>query len=748
VSAEGILALGLLLAIVVLAIVSMRVVGRRAARTVDQVTALLERNEARFRAMVRDSNDIMAIVDTHGRLVYASPVTERILGLDIEPLIGSDVFDLIHPEDRDFARRGFQATRDGRDADRIELRLRRSDGSWRVVEAVATNLLDDPSVEGIVISARDLTERRRAEAELREAQERFRSAFEYAPIGMALISVDGRLFRVNRALVQILGRGESELLTSSLLELCHPDDREECRESVRRLFAGVTQSAQLEQRFLHHDGHPVWVSASASLVRDVNDQPMYIVCQIEDIGERRASGEALAHQAVHDPLTGLPNRLHFVDRLGRELARAEQRRERVAVLFLDLDRFKVVNDSLGHSAGDRLLVAVADRLKATMGPTDVVARFGGDEFTILCSEVTSEETVELIAERIAEAIARPVALMEGEVFVTASIGIALSGTTGDSPETLLRNADAAMYRAKERGRDRAELFDARVHHRAVDDLRTGNALHRAIERGELRVHYQPMMNLDNGSLFGFEALIRWEHPERGLVPPMEFVPLAEETGLIVPLGVWALEQACQQAVRWQEHSPDLPLLSMSVNLSPRQLAEPALPNDVARVLHDTGIPPASLWLEITESTLMRDAESALSALGALQALGLHLAVDDFGTGYSSLAYLERLPVEALKIDRSFTEGVGRRKDSTAIVGAVVGLARALRLSTVAEGIETPEQFQQLRALGCEVGQGYLFGPARPAEAYGTDPRRMFDRTPARPRSEERVDHPRGIRLPT
>ncbi len=368
-STEGVLASGLLLAIVVLAIVSTRVVGRRAARTVDQVTNLLERNEARFRAMVRDSNDIMAIVDPHGRLVYASPVTERILALDIEPLIGSDVFDLIHPEDRETARRGFQSTRDGGEVDRIEVRLRRGDGTWRVVEAVATNLLDDPSVEGIVISARDLTDRRRAEAELREAQERFRSAFEHAPIGMALISIDGRLFRVNRALVQILGRGESELLASTLLDLCHSEDRDQCREQVRRLFAGVTQSAQLEQRFVHHDGHPVWVSLSASLVRDVKDEPMYLVCQVEDIGERRASGEALAHQAVHDPLTGLPNRLQFVERLGRELARADQRRERIAVLFLDLDRFKVVNDSLGHSAGDRLLVAVADRLSSVMGPS-------------------------------------------------------------------------------------------------------------------------------------------------------------------------------------------------------------------------------------------------------------------------------------------------------------------------------------------------------------------------------------------
>jgi EAL domain-containing protein (putative c-di-GMP-specific phosphodiesterase class I) len=292
-----------------------------------------------------------------------------------------------------------------------------------------------------------------------------------------------------------------------------------------------------------------------------------------------------------------------------------------------------------------------------------------------------------------------------------------------------------MYRAKELGRDRAELFDAREHHRAVDDLRTGNELHRAIERGELRVHYQPMIGLDDGRLLGFEALIRWEHPERGLVAPMEFVPLAEETGLIVPLGMWALEQACQQAVRWHAAMPDAPHLAMSVNLSPRQLAEPALPNEVARVLHDTGIHPSALWLEITESTLMRDAESALSALGALQALGLHLAVDDFGSGYSSLAYLERLPVEALKIDRSFTEGVGVRKDSTAIVGAVVGLARALHLATVAEGIETREQFQHLRAMGCEAGQGYLFGPARPPDVYGTDPRRIFE-----PRPQARREH--------
>ncbi|HXY94718.1 MAG TPA: EAL domain-containing protein [Acidimicrobiia bacterium] len=723
---ETVLLLSALTGVVVIAFVSMRVIGRRAGRTVDRVRDLFERNEARFQAMVRDSSDIMAIVDARGNLSYASPATERILGLDPEALVRTSVFDLIHPEDRPRARAAFEvATSSPNAAQRIEFRMHHADGSWRSIEAMSTNLLHDPAIEGLVVSARDVTDRRRAEAELREAQERFRSAFEHAPIGMALMTLDGHLFRVNRAMVQILGRSTEELLRATARDLTHPEHHDAAAGALRELRSGAAPSCRLELRFVHHDGHPVWVSLSTSIVRDLNGEPLYFVLQLEDITERKASGEALAHQAIHDPLTGLPNRLLFVDRLGRELSRAASMHTRVAVLFLDLDRFKVVNDSLGHSAGDRLLVAVADRLSGTMRPDDVVARFGGDEFVVLCQNVTSVETAELIAERVAEVIKKPVALVEGEVFVTASIGIALSDGQSETPETLLRNADAAMYRAKENGRDRAEVFDAPTHHRAVDDLRTGNALHRAIERGELRLHYQPVLDLRSGTLTGFEALIRWQHPERGLVLPAEFIPLAEETGLIVPLGVWALEQACRQAASWHAAAADGTRLSISVNLSPRQLAEPALPNDVARVLSDTRVHPDAVWLEITETTLMRDAESALSALGALRALGLHLAVDDFGTGYSSMAYLERLPVELLKIDRSFVSDMGHRADSAAITTAIVSLAHGLNLETVAEGIETPEQLQRLRAMGCDLGQGFLFGPARPAAFYGPDPIRAL-----------------------
>jgi EAL domain-containing protein (putative c-di-GMP-specific phosphodiesterase class I) len=356
-----------------------------------------------------------------------------------------------------------------------------------------------------------------------------------------------------------------------------------------------------------------------------------------------------------------------------------------------------------------------------------VGRFGGDEFTIMCRNVTSAETVELFAERVAREMARPVTLLEGEVFVTTSIGIALSDAptdTPETPETLLRNADAAMYRAKDMGRDRTELFDTHTHHSAVTNLRVGNELHRAIERGEMRVFYQPMVQISTGRLAGFEALIRWEHPERGLVSPMEFVPLAEETGLIVPLGSWALEQACRQLVHWRQASPENAHLTMSVNLSPRQLLEPGLPGEVARVLHETGVTPDAMWLEITESTLMRDAESAVGALTALRGLGVHLSVDDFGSGYSSLAYLQQLPVEALKIDRTFVDKVAADDGSGAIVEAVVSLARALGLRTVAEGIETGQQLRRVRATGVDLGQGYLFGRPQPADTFGDLPVRM------------------------
>jgi EAL domain-containing protein (putative c-di-GMP-specific phosphodiesterase class I) len=351
-------------------------------------------------------------------------------------------------------------------------------------------------------------------------------------------------------------------------------------------------------------------------------------------------------------------------------------------------------------------------------PSDTVARFGGDEFTILCPDVDDPSSVMLLAERVLEEIARPVLLADNEVFVTASIGIACSRHSAETPETLVRDADTAMYRAKDHGRHRAEFFDQRSRARTLEHLHTGNALHRALERGEFELHYQPILELETGRVIGFEALVRWRHPERGLIMPIEFIGLAEETGLIVPIGAWVLETACIQAARWQAAGPDDRPVFISANVSPRQLSQPSFPEQIERVLRHSGIRPGTLWLEITETTLMHDTESASSALRALQTQGIHLAVDDFGTGYSSLSHLKRFPIEALKIDQSIIRGLADNAEDAAIVTAVISLAHALGLSSTAEGVETPEQLAALRTLGCEQAQGHLFAKPEPAALAG------------------------------
>jgi diguanylate cyclase (GGDEF)-like protein len=395
----------------------------------------------------------------------------------------------------------------------------------------------------------------------------------------------------------------------------------------------------------------------------------------------------------------------------------------VAVLFVDLDHFKVVNDSLGHAIGDELVITVAQRLRATLRAINVIARFGGDEFVVLCPDLADADGATAIASRLLDALAEPIALGSEEVFVTASIGIAIA-TDGATPETLLRHADAAMYRAKNEGRARAVVFEPDDQGSAVAALRTGSDLHRALARSELVVHYQPIVNLRTGLVTGFEALIRWNHPERGLLAPGEFIPLAEETGLIVPIGAWAVDTACRQLVHWQSVRAEQAkpgTLEMNVNLSPRQLADPMLPKSIARILNDTGVDPSTVCLELTENALMQNAASATEGLNRLRALGIHLSIDDFGTGYSSLSYLKRFPVSALKIDRSFIDGLGSDPEDTSIVEAIVTLAHALGLTAVAEGLEHPAQLEALRVIGCDYAQGFLLGRPLPAELIGDNP---------------------------
>jgi diguanylate cyclase (GGDEF)-like protein/PAS domain S-box-containing protein len=434
---------------------------------------------------------------------------------------------------------------------------------------------------------------------------------------------------------------------------------------------------------------------------------------LADALERQAIEDAIRERAVHDPLTGLPNRVLFVDRLEHALSRLGRQDSLAAILFLDLDHFKLVNDSLGHQVGDELLTAAAPRLRQALRSSDTVARFGGDEFGILLEDIASEHDAIETAERIAAIFARPFVLSGSEHFVTTSIGIALA-RGGEQADELIRDADAAMYRAKERGRARYEVFDEGMRGRAIERLRVENDLRRAIERGELRLEYQPVVSLRNFGIVGVEALLRWRHPERGEVPPSEFIPIAEENGLIEPIGRWVLEHACRQAAQWYRARPDAAPLTMSVNLSAVQVRR-SLPDIVRSVLRSTGLDPACLSLEITETVMVRDAEGLGEVLQALKALGVRLVLDDFGTGYSSLSYLTRLPLDVLKVDRSFVDGLGSESRDTAITETIIAMSRALSLDVVAEGVETAEHVRELSRLGCGLAQGFHFSRAVPAE---------------------------------
>jgi diguanylate cyclase (GGDEF)-like protein len=430
--------------------------------------------------------------------------------------------------------------------------------------------------------------------------------------------------------------------------------------------------------------------------------------------ERSRFERQLDYQALHDSLTGLPNRLLLLDHLELALRRAGQADSSVAVLFLDIDRFKLVNDSLGHGAGDRILIETAQTLEAIMRPQDTVGRFGGDEFAVVCDGVTGERDVGMVAETIGQALAEPVLVGGREVFLSASIGIALSRRNGEgSAEDLVRAAEVALDRAKEKGGGRWELFDSGMQRRALRRLEMEHDLYRAIERDELLVLYQPQVRCADRVLSGVEALVRWEHPSRGLIGPQEFVPLAEETGLITPIGAWVLEQACRQAHEWRAARPEAPL-HVSVNLSVLQLTQPDLVGAVTAVLERTGIGRGELCLEVTETTMMRDPGATLATLLELKQLGVDISIDDFGTGYSSLGYLSRLPIDELKIDRQFISGMDEPSNAR-IVSALIGLSHALGLKVVAEGVERPEHVTELTALGCDVAQGWLFGKALPAE---------------------------------
>jgi len=712
---QGVAGLSLVGVLLVIEMLGSTTAGREAA------AGDLLQSERRFRALVSNAADIIIVTDAEGIMQYVSPAFERILGRSTEPFEDKSMADFWHPDDMARINREIPAVHDDPSLTlRTTMRGQDASGRWRCFEATIANRLADPDVRGMVGNLHDITE-------LRESDERFRSAFENAPIGMAIADVNGIIVRANPAYGKILGWPPEEMVGMSVHELTHPDDRDTSRAEMHHLLESHADGYQIEKRYLHRDGHIVWVAVSVSCVVE-EEGGFHLLGQVEDITERRALRERLAFAAIHDPLTGLPNRELFTDRLEVALRRAARGGHQVGVMFLDLDRFKLINDSLGHDVGDQVLCAVADRLSSVTRASDTLSRFGGDEFTVLCDEVDETTALDL-AQRLTMAIARPLSLGNGEVFVSMSIGIALS-RPGQSGAVMLRNADLAMYRAKDRGPSRIETYREDDEENVVSRLRTSNDLHRALERNELELHYQPFVELHTETLVGMEALVRWRHPTRGLLLPAEFIALAEDSGLILPLGTWVLEEACRQAATWHrcraEAGEEAARVNMSVNVSAVQLADPAFPTRVA--LEVTGVDPDRIWLEITESTLMRDADDAVNVLRTLRDLGLHLEIDDFGTGYSSLSYLQRFPVESLKVDRTFVADLDQRSDNAAIVRAIVGLGDSLGLPIIAEGVERRGEVAKLQALGCHLAQGYLFGrplPARSVGEYPTDDLRAW-----------------------
>ncbi|MFP4006906.1 MAG: EAL domain-containing protein [Spirulinaceae cyanobacterium] len=657
--------------------------------------AKLKASEERFRLIAENMTDLVCLHEPDGCYRYISPSCETLLGYKPETLMNINPYTLFHPEDQKRIKtEGHDPNLQGQNTE-ITYRLRTQSGEYIWLNTVTKAIVNESGqVTRLLTTSRAVGDRVRAEQALRASQIRLNTIVNNTSYGIVIIDRLGKILFANAAAIQLFNRSQEELVG---LDLGIP--------------AIADQPAELE--IIAHRDRLITVETR---IKEIEwDNEIVNIISLQDITERKEAEAQLEYRAYYDTLTDLPNRTFFISRLSQAIQRSQQNHTfNFAVLFLDLDRFKIVNDSLGHLVGDRLLVSFAQRLKTILRPLDTVARLGGDEFTILLEDIHSSREATQVAYSINQSLRIPFSVDGMSIVTTVSIGIALSNASYTQPEYLLRDADLAMYRAKEKGRARYEIFDETMHHMAIQQLRLEHDLRLAIKRQEFVAYYQPIINLQTQQLEGFEALIRWQHPQQGLVPPNEFIPIAEETGLIATMGEWMLQQTCHQLRLWQETLPNCKHLRVSVNLSGHQLQEDTLLATIDRVLAQTGIAGSSLKLELTESMLIDNVEEAIALLTKIRDRGIQLSIDDFGTGYSSLSYLHRFPVNTLKIDKSFVSRMGLEGENREIVETIIALARQLDLDAIAEGVETHKQLQQLQALGCKFAQGYYF--ARPLTA--------------------------------
>jgi diguanylate cyclase (GGDEF)-like protein/PAS domain S-box-containing protein len=714
-------------------------------------SALLE-SEYRYYTLAKILPVGIVRADASGDYLYVNERFLQMAGLAASEALGEGWVQSLHPDDRDRVLSLWYQAVTNKLTFNLEYRFCKGNFTTWVFSQAVPQVTNTGEVLGYLGTLTDITDRKQAEERLQRAEEKYRSIFENAIEGIFQTTLDSRYLSANPALARIYGY---ESVTELMMQIDDIERQLYVDPNRRAEFLSAIDKhgsvSEFESEVFRADGSTIWVSENGRAVRDTSGNLLYYEGTVEDITLRKIAEEKLVHDALHDTLTGLPNRALFMDRLGHAIDSSKRRPEVLfAVLFIDLDRFKVVNDSLGHLVGDRLLISIAQRLETCLRLGDTVARLGGDEFAILLENIKDSRDATHIAERVQAELAEPFYLNEYQVFTSASIGIVCSGLpqekwkneesstiaetdnieeikttfsteSSDSsiahlpcqilynrPEELLRDADAAMYHAKALGKARHEVFDLSMHTRAVALLQLENDLRRALESQEFQLYYQPIVSLTSGKISGFEALLRWHHPQRGLVYPADFMSVAEETRLIVPIGWWMMRSACRQMHQWHKEFPANPPLNISVNLSNQQFKQQDLIEQIREILEETQLNPCTLKLEITESVIMENAESAAAILGELRNLEIQLYIDDFGTGYSSLSRLHTFPTDALKIDRAFVSRMAEDEGNEAIVQTILILAGHLGMDVIAEGVETIEQLNLLRALQCEYGQGYFF----------------------------------------